>query len=232
MTATASILFGDPQDFGRIATTNSLSAGVIVEDSNYTISDAFLNLFRNHSNITTVAGFDDERNLQELQIRSAVSQVEGYIQKALMSKTYEDQFRLLYNTTILSEAPVQAILAINYVVGNDEPASVVGEIPVGGSMGNDTFDVTSKGELRFSPYFVQYLTDNIFTVSKFVVRYKAGYSNTSLEDLPPNIQMAILEVASALDWNRGAGDEGMARKTLISDKVVSLLKPYRQLRIA
>ena len=35
-TATASILFGDPQDFGRISSVNRLAAGIVVSEGTYT----------------------------------------------------------------------------------------------------------------------------------------------------------------------------------------------------
>ena len=232
MTTTASILFGDPQDFGRISSVNRLAAGIVVSEGQYTVPPEFIGFYRQYANIATVTGFENDDNLHEIFIRAAVGEMEGYTQTAFMDKTVRDEYRLLYNTTILSETPVQAITKIDYVVGNSEPASVVGDIPEGGTMGNDTFDVTPKGELRFSPYFVQYLTDNIFTVSKFIVEYKVGRGIENLSDLPANVRLAIFEIAASMDWNRGADDSGMARKTLISPKVASLLNPYRQLRIA
>ena len=92
-----------------------------------------------------MAGFENDDNLHEMFIRAAIGEVEGYTQTQFMDKIVRDEYRLLYNTTLLSETPVLAITKIDYVVGTGDPASVVGDIPEGGTAGNDTFDVTPKG---------------------------------------------------------------------------------------
>ena len=98
--------------------------------------------------------------------------------------------------------------------------------------GNASFDVSPSGELRFSPLYVQWLNSNIYTVTRFIIRYTAGLGYATSDDIPAAIRLAIFEVAAAMDWGRGQTDEGMLRKSFLSPKVMSLLGHYKRVRIA
>ena len=165
-------------------------------------------------------------------LEAAIKVVEGFIESSLGAATYEDAYRFLNRSTMLSEAPVSAILAVEYNRSGDDGGSIIGDIPSEGSDGNASFDVSPAGELRFSPLYVQWLNSNIYTVTRFIIRYKAGLGYATTDDIPANIRLAIFEVAAAMDWGRGQTDEGMLRKSFLSPKVMSLLNIKRRIRVA
>ena len=218
--------------YERTHTVNRLAAGIVISENRPAISDTFRTQFRQYSQQAAVTTFDDDTALVDGFILAAVEQVESFINKSLFTRTVEDHFRLLSRSTLLSETPVQAVLKVVYQTGDQDGGSVVGDIPPEGTTANESFDVSPNGELRFSPFFVQWLNSNIYSVSRFVVRYVAGLGNTSYDTLPPQVRLAVLEVAAMMDWQRGAGDDKMARMTLISPKVETLLSRYRSIVVA
>ena len=236
MTTNASLVFDDETSygFGRTHTANRLAAGIIVEENLPTLTDSFRQQFSEYLQtsdpVSHPAGSAGEM-LQETFLMTSIRQVSHHISKALGTNKVEDHYRVLNRATILSETPVSVIFAIEYETGSrDNRSDIVGPIPPEGLASNDSFDVVPNGELRFSPFFVQFLNSNIYTVSKFIVRYGTGLGAATVDDLEPPLRIAIMEVAAQMDWNRGDNDK-MADASVMSKNVRALLRPYKKIRV-
>ena len=233
MASNASLIFDSDGYNGiqRPHDVNRLYGGRVIEKTNPTYSDAFMTQFRAYVQTSSTEASPDDVVYQAF-LDAAIETVEGYIDKSLGAVTYEDAYRYLYRSTMLSESPVSAILSITYNRSGDDGGTIIGDIPPEGSDGNASFDVSPSGELRFSPLYVQWLNSNIYTVTRFLIRYKGGLAYANSDNFPAAIKVAIWEIAAAMDWGRGQTDEGMLRKSFLSPKVMSLLNPYKRVRIA
>ena len=108
MASNASLIF-DSDGYGGVQRqhdVNRLYGGRVIEKTNPTYSDSFMAQFRAYVQTSSTEASPDDA-IYPTMLDAAIEVVEGYIDKTLSAATYEDAYRYLNRSTMLSETPVQ-----------------------------------------------------------------------------------------------------------------------------